>query len=378
MGKMIVLKPVVWNPNGYRFPAGIDKKGKDYVAQWGLGHEEWNGAPERIWEGQRVFHTEVKGRMEDYGKRGDLGIIMTAYSDAGPHAVGVATNVRFNSRSQRTAIAKTVRAAAHAQAMWDLPSVRKRFACFTDFERFWKEESCDQIPWRCPPDQYEWFDKPVRLNSAELFPPTTPGGKPPQIVKMYSTYMAIRPDQALAVIRDSLDEESPIIKWVESGTFDEVTRKTRSHGPPKANRGSTNHNSTPPAASPYVRYLQSQELTVTPRHHEVQTRFETYVRSIGASEIRANQVGIDIQFTLRGRGHVLAEIKPCDKSDARFAVRTAMGQLLDYEQRHSMPKVHLLVVLETKPSAEDNELAIENGFGIAYPRAGRFIIKWPR
>jgi len=74
---------------------------------------------------------------------------------------------------------------------------------------------------------------------------------------------------------------------------------------------------------------------------------------------------------------VLAEIKPCAKSDARFAIRMAMGQLLDYQQRHRANPIHLLVVLEVKPDTEDTELAIMNGFGIAYPWGAGFVLKWP-
>ncbi len=374
-GKMIVLKPVVWSPNGYRFPAGIDKKGTDYVAQNGFGHEEWNGDPRRIWNGQRVFHTEVKGRMEDYGLRGDLGMVMTAYSDEGPCAVGVATSVTFNTATEREAIAEAVNATGHAGAMWTLPSIEKRFGNFVGFQTFWEVQSRG-IPWRCPPEHYEWFDRPIPLDPAKLFPPATEGGKPPDIVKMFSTYMAIRPDQALAIVWNSLDKDSPIIEWLTSGSFDEVARRTKSYGSPSPSPGSKNHGSAPPATSPYIRYIQARELTVTPRHHEVQKRFEAYIRNNGASGIVADHRGVDIQFSLKQRGYVLAEIKPCDRSDARYAVRTAMGQLLDYRQRHKKKEVHLLIVLEIKPSDEDIDLAVRNGFGIAYPRAQRFALKW--
>ena len=53
--KMVVLKPMAWNSSGYMRPEGIEKSGKDYVALHGFGHEEWNGNPDRIWKGQRVF-----------------------------------------------------------------------------------------------------------------------------------------------------------------------------------------------------------------------------------------------------------------------------------------------------------------------------------
>ncbi len=376
-GKMVVLKPVVWSPNGYRFPADIEKSGKDYVAMHGFGHEEWNGDPTRMWKGQRVFHTEVKGRMEDYGRRGELGIIMTAYSDKGPHAVGAATSVTYNTESERSTIAKAVKAAEHATEMWKLKSIQKRFDTFAEFKRFWEEESCDWIPWRCPPDQYEWFDKPIPLSPAKLFPPAAKGDKSPDIVKMFSTYMAITPDQALAVVWNSLEENSPIIDWLTSGTFDEVARKTKSYGKPIPTSGSKRNGSSPPATDPYVRYVQRQEITVTPRHHELQKLFKAHMETKGALKIRADQAGVDIQFRLDGHGHVLAEIKPCDKSDTRYAVRTAMGQLLDYQQRHTVKSAELLVVLEAKPSDEDIDLALTNGFGIAFKWGSGFVLRWP-
>jgi len=365
---MVVLKPVVWSPNGYKFPAGIDKRGKDYVATSGFGGEEWNGDPGRIWNQQRVFYTNVKGKMEDYAQTGGLGIIMTAYSDNGPCAVGVATSVRFNTDKERTSIARSFNLVGQARAMWELESIQKRFANFNDFSMFWKTHANSSIPWRCPINEYAHFDNPVSLNPAELFPPVIKGGKPPEIVKMFSTYMAIRPDQALAIVQSSLDKESAIIAWLKSGTFAGVAKKTKSYGSPR---------SASPAKTPYIRYLQSQELTVTPRHHELQRRFINYIEANGASEIKADHGAIDVQFKLNGRGHVLAEVKPCDLADGRYAIRTAIGQLLDYKQRHSVKKLHLLVVLETKPSDMDGKLALENGFGLSYPHGRQFKIIWP-
>jgi hypothetical protein len=54
-----------------------------------------------------------------------------------------------------------------------------------------------------------------------------------------------------------------------------------------------------------------------------------------------------------------------------------MGQLLDYRHRHSDQAAALLVVLETRPSDEDIDLALSNDFGISYPRGEKFILKWP-
>ena len=219
LGKMIVLKPVVWTSSGYNFPSGIDKKGSDYVATHGFGHEEWNGDAKRLWNGQRVFHTERKGRMEEHGRHGDLGIIMTAYTENGPHALGVATSVQLNTDEERKAIARSLKTAGHAKAMWELPSIRKRFQTFAAFNKFWKNKEHEWISWRCPPEQYAWFSNPVALDPARLFPPAVQGGKVPQIVKMFSSYMAVRPDQAIAVVESSVGEGSPIIDWLRTGEF---------------------------------------------------------------------------------------------------------------------------------------------------------------
>jgi hypothetical protein len=41
-------------------------------------------------EGLRVFHTQGTGRMFDYAKTGNLGVIMTVMIDGGFYAVGAA------------------------------------------------------------------------------------------------------------------------------------------------------------------------------------------------------------------------------------------------------------------------------------------------
>jgi len=376
---MVVLKPVVWSPNGYKFPAGIDKSGNDYVAKRGFGHEEWNGDPKRLWNGKRVFHTEVKGRMEEFGRRGDLGIVMTAYSPTGPCAVGVATSVCLNNKFERISIAEAVGAKEQAGELWKLQSVRDRHKDFSSFKAYWENESCDWIAWRCPLEQYEWFTKPVKLNPQTLFPPTPAVPKSPEIIKMFSAFMAITPEQAVSVVWNSLDQASPIIDWLTMGTFDElpIAEKTRSYGKPRPSGGVKQHKSAPPAVEPYVRYIRAQELEISPKHSEIQGRFATHVAANGGSAIKQDQAGVDIQFKLKGRRLVLAEIKPCCKSDARFAIRTAMGQLLDYQHRHTEKLTELLVVLEVKPDPQDIDLAIKNRFGISYPWGAGFVLKWP-
>ena len=90
----------------------------------------------------------------------------------------------------------------------------------------------------------------------------------------------------------------------------------------------------------------------------------------------ANIDRIDLQFSDPKRGRVLVEIKPTEPATVRFAVRTAIGQLLDYRQR-AEGNPEMLIVIDDKPCPEDMELALVNGFGIAWRFGKGFEYSWP-
>lgn len=135
-------------------------------------------------------------------------------------------------------------------------------------------------------------------------------------------------------------------------------------------------NSPGSAADPYLRYVQAYEARIMPRHDELQKRFQRFLSANGATAIRPNVASVDLRYCDGQRGPVLAEIKPCEIDSTRYAIRTAMGQLLDYQQRTS-GDVSLLIVVEVKPSEGDLALATSNGFGIAFPTKRTFKILWP-
>lgn len=121
------------------------------------------------------------------------------------------------------------------------------------------------------------------------------------------------------------------------------------------------------ARDAYQRYMEAYELEVSPRHHRLQSRFERYLNRIpSVTGVSPNVGRVDVRFRIDRTGLVLAEVKPCDSSNARFAIRTAIGQLFDYAQREKEP-AHVLVVLEAKPNEEDAALALSNSVGVAYP-----------
>ncbi|MBS7792454.1 hypothetical protein KTR66_20850 [Roseococcus sp. SDR] len=378
VGKVIVVKPMVWNTMGYLRPDGVIRKNAGYVTKAGFGHEEWNGDPNRTWDGSRVFHTETTEKLTSWGDGRRLGIIMTAYNNGTPYALGIATSVLANTEEEKQAIFKALRLKDEADKLWALPSVRKTHRSLAAVRARWREEG-HHNNWRCPPAEFAWFREPVPLDTEALFPPEQVGGKPPVFIKMHSRFMPIRPDQALSIVEQSLDMDSPILRWLRTGPFDldVIAKKTKSYGKPKSPAGRGGGNTAAPADQPYVRYVTEHELKVTPRHGELQARLKAYITTLNISNLRENFSGVDIDFTLQGRGHVLAEVKPCDPPDVRYAVRTAMGQLLDYQQKWSASQPHLLVVVGSKPGPKEMALALENGFGIAHPRAGGFTIKWP-
>ncbi|MEM6500077.1 MAG: hypothetical protein AAF709_25635, partial [Pseudomonadota bacterium] len=75
---------------------------------------------------------------------------------------------------------------------------------------------------------------------------------------------------------------------------------------------------------------------------------------------------------------VMVEVKPTEQATERYAIRTAIGQLIDYQQQQQWSGKQLIVVSNEVESAEDRALALENGFGLAWPAGkGSFKIIWP-
>lgn len=136
-------------------------------------------------------------------------------------------------------------------------------------------------------------------------------------------------------------------------------------------------NSSGTATTAYTRYVRAYEISISPRHSELQDSFAQFVKVSGGTNIQPDKDHVDLRYNDNSRGLVLAEIKPCEKQNARFAIRTAIGQLLDYDQRCEDDAL-LLVVLEIKPEKRDEILATSNGFGLAYPAKDGFNIVWPK
>lgn len=368
MPKMVVLKPILWNSSGYMGPDGqVTSSG--YADDHGYGHEEWNGRDDWVWRGWRVFDTQSQPRLHEYAGTGDLGIIMITIVDGLPCVVGIACNVYDNSAADQKAIAKELKLKANGSKVWALSAVKERFDDRAAFNKHWSA-AYNCVRWRCPVTHYQWMRDRVYFEPNDLVPRDPPRGK---VVAMHSSYQSVDPQRALALLSNHLPPSHPIIGWLSDGEFDIFDGgKKRS-----ANAKTKKIASAGTPVDPFTRYLQEYELLVTPKHHMLQQAFEQHLKKVKAMEIEPDVERVDIRFQLPGRGLILAEIKPTELTTVRFAIRSAMGQLLDYRQKVG-EKVNLLVVISGEPESKDDlALALENGFGLAWQTKTGFEMRWP-
>lgn len=140
-GKMVVLKPIVWNDRGYTWPAGIPAT-SGYSSDHGYGHEEWNGRTDWVWNGWKVFHTQAKGEMHRYAAEGRLGIIMTTMRAGRFFAVGVGCNVFENSENDNVSIAEALGLPSYADRLWAVDAIKNaKQGRRADFNRHWRDHS---------------------------------------------------------------------------------------------------------------------------------------------------------------------------------------------------------------------------------------------
>jgi hypothetical protein len=171
------------------------------------------------------------------------------------------------------------------------------------------------------------------------------------------------PNETQVAVREFVQRSRDLMNRLPS------PQASRPHGkePPRNSPGA--------ASDPYLRYVEAYEVHVTPRHSALQERFEHFIATEGATELRRNLANVDFRYRDAKNRTILVEIKPCERANIRFAIRTAIGQLLDYRQRAN-EHAGLLIVVERKPIEEDRVLATSNGFGIAYPYKGKFKLIW--
>ncbi len=129
----------------------------------------------------------------------------------------------------------------------------------------------------------------------------------------------------------------------------------------------------------YQRYIRSYEVKIHPRHHDLQNRFKAFLSYHHAKVDFPSCFRDDLRYAIKGKPEVMVEVKPTDAASLRFAIRTAIGQLLDYRQHQQWTGQQLIVVETEVTNADDLRLAFDSGFGLAWPEGTKgFKICWPK
>lgn len=371
--KAIVLKPVMWNSQGYHQPAG-DKATSGYAADYGYGHEEWNNNPDRIWNDQRIFHTQSTEKLDRYANSKDLGMIIIASHKGTQYALGVATSIQDNDDDMEE-IAKALNFYDEKDRVWSLPRVQH---CFQNdkeaFEEHWFEQH-EWIRWRCPQEQYTWFEQPIALDPLKIT-----GAK--KLVSMHGRHQAISPATALEILKPYLPTNHPSMEWLSTGTFDPDAFSSKSKIPANFQISSPElrkqygiracANSTVRKAYEY--WIEGQR-SVNPMHHELQQRFVEYLKKeLKVTPVEDEQY-VDVRYPWQGNT-VFAEIKPTDMVSTRYAIRAAIGQLLEYRFRQDQDAM-LEIVLGSEPTEKEIEFVNSLNISISWPEDSGFITRDP-
>ncbi len=367
--KAVVLKPIVWNSDDYVKPSG-HKARSGFAFDFGYGHEEWNNSNKNIWRDQRVFHTEGTEALVEFSSNAKLGLIPIASFKGNQYALGIATSVTNNSHEDMGLISEELSLFDREQDVWLLDRVK---TCFKDkkaFDKHWKE-NYQWIKWRCPKDQYTWFDKPVLLNPKEI------SGKN-KLTSMHGKHQAITSATALGIVNDYLPNDHASLEWLVNGEFDDgILNRVPSKSKISSQRlrkkyGIKGGNSSPSAA---YEYWVKGKRSVNPYHSILQGKFAKFLEDSGIKPTEDKNY-IDVQYKQKKR-LVYAEIKPTENIETKYAIRTAIGQLLEYQFRFNKDAC-LEIVIGSKPSLDEIKFVNSLGFTLTFFHDEKFTRCLPK
>lgn len=364
----VAVKPLMWSSNRYDGPSGARVIG-GFVSKHGFGGEEWNGRMNRVWKGQRVFHTETKEKLDLYAEHGRLGLIMISMHNDVQYIVGVACGVRTNDDADLASMFRMSAFNDTISELWNAESVRARYPSIKALKEDFPA-GFNTPRWRCPSDLFHWFEKPVPLPRDPL------GFGKAVLAKMHNNYQAVRPEHALQLLDGHLPAESMISQWFIDQEFDEafLPRYVRSKQGQTSSQRAENFGA-PAAQDAYTRYIQKKEIRVTPEHHLLEKAFLAFLETLNATAISQNRKAVDVRFDLSTHGHVIAELKPAVAGETKYPIRFAVGQVLEYRHFQN-PNAHPLIVLGARPKNEEIEFCHSLGISVAWKMATTFTLRW--
>lgn len=168
---LYLMKPVVWNREGYVRPSGV-KVHSGHPRDYGFGYEEWNNSPRLTAElgGRRLryFHTEGFKNTPLDEHQGDFVVFMYASHDNRQELVGVAGQCVMLNGQERKHAAGMLGLASLAEDVWSLPSARKLYSGEKAFRDYWKKTLQWMPAWRAPDERFFWPDEPVVLDATQI------------------------------------------------------------------------------------------------------------------------------------------------------------------------------------------------------------------
>lgn len=213
MKKFCILKPIVWNDNGYAAPCGAKSTGKNFVSKYGYGHEEWNNHPSMPYGGRAYFHSEATDKLVKEAT-GNLCILLITFHKGNSYIVGVGAQVSANTREDMLSIAKILKMKDRWRNVWGVNNVQQKFR--GDKKAFLKhwEQSFAWIRWSCPEEYYHWFDKPIPIITSKVT-------YKQRVACRYNTHQVISPAIAFDLLCEELKPDHRIMAWLRKGDFTE-------------------------------------------------------------------------------------------------------------------------------------------------------------
>ena len=343
--KAIILKPVVWNSNNYIRPSG-HKATSGFAKDYGYGHEEWNNSPNNTWRNQKIFHTESTDKLYEYSESGNLGIILIASYRNIQYALGLATNVSNNSKEEMKIISNELNIYQRKEELWQIQTVKN---CFNNnkkkFESHWKK-NYQWLLWRCPSDHYTWFENPIRLNPQRIT------GKS-KLTTMHGKFQGITPQIALEIVSKQISPKHESCLWLANGEFDEEIFKklptTKKSSSQKLRKKYKIKSGNAPSNNSFEYWIEGKR-TVNPHHSILQAKFVKFLKEKGINPIE-DKGYIDVQYSSRKIFHI-SEIKPTETVETKYAIRAAIGQLLEYRFTEKKNAI-LEIVLGSEPKKKE-------------------------
>jgi hypothetical protein len=137
----------------------------------------------------------------------------------------------------------------------------------------------------------------------------------------------------------------------------------------------------------YLRLLSDSEQIIKPHHHRLQSSYIEYLKNevkVHTDKLHQNDNYVDVDYYHDGH-FVLVEVKPASIIGTKYAIRQAVGQLLEYRyvsgrQKPEILNAELHIVLDKMP--EQNEIDYVKslkfqaapGFTIVCKTKGKFIV----